>query len=106
VYNEKAQIERVSNVNITRHDFEQLKDPTGILSGERYEFIIHFEVEEDDELFSENGLYIKLIFAVEGEETRIAQYQLFENITNKQLDFELEDEELQTFHDFCRQNVQ
>ncbi|MFC7370617.1 DUF6509 family protein [Fictibacillus iocasae] len=92
-------------MNITRHDVDQLKDPTGILKGERYEFFIHFEVEEDDELYSENGLYIKLIYAQEDGEGRIANYQLFENNTNEPLDFELEEDELQVFQEFCSKNV-
>ena len=88
-------------MEITKHTIEQLEDPTGILTGERYEIILHVEVEEEDELFTEQGIYIKVIFAVDENSSRIAQYQLFENNTNKYLDFILEDEELEELQQYC-----
>ncbi|KYC92258.1 DUF6509 family protein [Heyndrickxia sporothermodurans] len=93
-------------MNITGFTIEKLEDPTGILVGDRYEYIIDIEVPEDDELFSENGLYVKVIYVVNGNEQRIAQYQIFENITHTYLDFELEEEELQMLHVFCKENLE
>lgn len=93
-------------MKITEFSVEKLWDPTGILSGDRYEFIIDIEVDVEDELYSENGIYIKLILAVEEEEVRIAQYQLYERVTEKYLDFALEDDELEEILQFCKEHYQ
>jgi hypothetical protein len=80
-------------MEITEHTVEKLKDPTGILTGERYEYILNVKVPEEDELFTENGLLIKAIYAVDEKGARVAQYYLMEESTEKYLDFELEEEE-------------
>ncbi|MGM0844853.1 MAG: DUF6509 family protein [Bacillota bacterium] len=80
-------------MKITGHTVQQLQDPTGILEGERYEYLLEVEVPEDDELHSENGLLIKAIYAVGENGGRIAQYYLMEQSSEKYLDFELEEEE-------------
>ncbi|WP_456271105.1 DUF6509 family protein [Bacillus sp. AK031] len=80
-------------MEITGHTVEKLKDPTGILTGERYEYILNVEVSEEDELFTENGLLIKAIYAVDEKGARVAQYYLMEESTEKYFDFELEEEE-------------
>jgi hypothetical protein len=80
-------------MNITGHTVEKLEDPTGILTGERYEYILNVEVPEEDELFTENGLLIKAIYAVDETGARVAQFYLMEKSTEKYLDFELEEEE-------------
>lgn len=80
-------------MKITGHTVEQLEDPTGILQGERYEYLLEVEVPEDDELHTDNGLLIKAIYAVDEKGARVAQYYLMEQFTEKYLDFELEEEE-------------
>ncbi|TYR75118.1 pullulanase [Rossellomorea vietnamensis] len=80
-------------MKITGHTVEHLEDPTGILQGERYEYLLEVEVPEDDELHTENGLLIKAIYAVDEKVARVAQYYLMERSTEKYLDFELEEEE-------------
>lgn len=80
-------------MNITGHTVEKLQDPTGILTGDRYEYLLDVEVPEDDELYTENGLLIKAIYAVDENGARIAQYYLMERNTETHLDFELEEEE-------------
>lgn len=92
-------------MDITGHTVEQLEDPTGILTGDRYEFILSIEVPEDDELFSENGLYIKAIYVVESDQSRIAQYQIFEKVTDRYLDFELEEDEEALIEDYCKEHI-
>lgn len=94
-------------MEIIGHTIEKIEDPTGILVGDRYEFHLSIEVPEDDELFSENGIYVKAIIAVEGEEknVRIAQYQLFEKGTNTYIGLELEEDELDLIKNFCKQHL-
>lgn len=63
-------------------------------------------MDEEDELYSENGLYIKVIYAVDQNGSRIAQYQIFEDVTHKYLDFALDEEEEQQIADYCKQNIE
>jgi len=97
----------MKKMEIIGHTIEKIEDPTGILVGDRYEFHLSIEVPEDDELFSENGIYVKAIIAVEGEEknVRIAQYQLFEKGTNTYIGLELEEDELDLIKNFCKQHL-
>lgn len=90
---------------ITGHTMEELKDPTGILSGSRHEMMLAIEVPEDDEMYSESGLYIKAIFVQDGEESRIAQYQIIERDSESILDFELEEDEEAQLLQYCKEAV-
>ena len=92
-------------MKITSYAVEKLKDPFGILTGDRYEFFLDIEVPDDDELFTENGLYLKVLYVVEGPISRIASYHLHENTTQNYLDFELEDEELAMIEAFCKDHI-
>jgi hypothetical protein len=88
-------------MKITGHTIERMEDPTRILTGERYEILLNIEVSEDDELYSENGLSLRGIFVIEEKGTRLAQYHFIENVTNRYLDFELEEEEEQLVKGYC-----
>lgn len=93
-------------MNIIEYTVEKLNDPTGILVGDRYEYFLTIEVDEEDELYSENGVKLRVIYAIEGDQSRIALYQFIENNTNKVLDFELEDDELEMVHTFCKEHIE
>lgn len=88
-------------LKITEFSAEKLNDPFGIITGDRYEFLVDIEVPEDDELYSENGLYIRILFAVDQEESRIIKYDIYEKGEDKILDFDLEEEEESALFDFC-----
>lgn len=88
-------------MNITSYTVEKLHDPTGILVGDRYEFLLDVVVDEDDELYREQGIQVKVTLAVTEEETKIAQYYILESGTNQYLDFALEEEELEQILQFC-----
>ncbi|WP_449540302.1 DUF6509 family protein [Ferdinandcohnia sp. Marseille-Q9671] len=92
-------------MNISGYSVEKLKDPTGILEGERFEFFLDIEVSEDDELYSENGIELKVIYAVDSKGARIAQYHFYEKSTGKLLEFGLEEEEEKIVNEFCRTHV-
>ena len=92
-------------MNITGYTVEKLKDPTGILEGDRYEFFLDIEVPEDDDLYSENGIELKVIYAVDTNSERIAQYHIYEKSTQKVLDFELEEEEETIVKEFCKTHL-
>lgn len=92
-------------LTITNYSVELVKDPFGILSGKRYEFLLDLEVPEEDELFSENGIYARVIFKVVENETSIVSCDLIEKITNRVLDFEMEAEEEAALAEFCKEHL-
>jgi hypothetical protein len=89
-------------LNITGHEVEKLEDPFGLLSGERYEFFLELEVDEEDELYSEKGVGLKCILVRDGSEDKLTSYHFFEQGTEKVLDFELEEEEEELVLSYCQ----
>ncbi|MDQ1001960.1 hypothetical protein QFZ28_002360 [Neobacillus niacini] len=92
-------------MNITGHTIEKLVDPFGLLSGDRYEFFLEIDVEEEDELYSEKGVGIKVLFVVDEKGARISHYHLYERGTDKVLDFALEEDEELTVFNYCKGNI-
>ncbi|MFY4775623.1 DUF6509 family protein [Metabacillus sp. RGM 3146] len=92
-------------LTISSHAVELLEDPFGILPGDRFEFILNLEVPEDDELYSEKGIYLRVIYTVENELSRISQYQFFERETDQYFDFALDEEEEVMVASYCLQNL-
>ncbi|PLT34154.1 DUF6509 family protein [Bacillus sp. V5-8f] len=90
---------------ITGYSVERLKDPFGILSGERYEFFLDIDVSEDDELFSEKGLNIRVLYTVDGDKQEIIKYDIIEKETEEILDFELEEDEEAIINSFCKEHL-
>ncbi|MBT2695478.1 DUF6509 family protein [Bacillus sp. ISL-55] len=92
-------------MNITGHTVELLEDPFGLLTGNRYEYFLNIEVDEEDELYTEKGLLLKVLFLVNGDERRILQSYFIEQETEKVLDFELEDDEVAQAKNYCEENL-
>jgi len=92
-------------IEISAYSAELIKDPFGILPGTRYEFFLDLDVEEDDELFSEQGVSVRVVYGVEESRSGIVKYELLERSTEKYLDFELEAEELEAIETFCREHL-
>lgn len=93
-------------LNIAEYSVELVKDPFGILDGKRYEFILDLDVPDDDELYSENGVYARVIFSVADSGSRIVKYELRERSTDRYLEIDLEDEELAAFAQFCQEELE
>ncbi|TKJ89811.1 DUF6509 family protein [Paenibacillus sp. PK4536] len=91
-------------MDITSYQVEMIKDPFEILVGKRYEFFIDFEVDEEDDIYSVNGLYIRAIYKVQETGNGIVSYDIMEKGTERVLDFDLEEEEEQELAAFCEQN--
>jgi hypothetical protein len=91
-------------LNIIEFQVEQVKDPFGILSGKRYEFLLDLELDEEDELYSPHGVYMKAIYVVEESGGGIIKHELYERTTNRFLEFELEDDELAEAETFCAEH--
>lgn len=90
---------------IEEYSVEKLKDPTGVLSGDIYEFMLFIEVDEEDELYTEKGVYVRVIFKVEKEQKKISQASFHERSTDRYIDFELEEEEEELILEFCKKNL-
>ncbi|GAA3406343.1 DUF6509 family protein [Paenibacillus hodogayensis] len=89
---------------ITSYTVEGIKDPFGILSGDRFEFMIEIDVEEDDELYTDNGLVVRVVYKAEEERTAVVKHDILERTTGRLVDFELEDDELAVIEAFCREH--
>ncbi|MFK4997883.1 DUF6509 family protein [Bacillus sp. N9] len=92
-------------MKIISHEIEKIVDPTGILSGERYEFLIQIELPEEDEAYTEAGLLLRVIFAIDEHGARMSQYHFVEKSTNQVLDFSMLEEEEQMIAEYCQQNL-
>lgn len=91
-------------LNITDYSIESVKDPFRILAGRRYEFRLDIEVSEEDELYSVHGVYVRVIYAVEAERSYIVKLELYERTTDRYLEFDLEDDEIEAVNLFCSEH--
>lgn len=89
-------------MNITEYTVEKIKDPTGILIGDRYEFFLDLDVDEEDDLSLEENIQLKVLFFFEEDESKILNYHFYNSITDKYLDFALEDDEFEDVLTFCK----
>ena len=89
-------------MNITQFSIDEIKDPTNIIEGKRYEFLLDVEIDEEDELYTEAGIEIRVLIGHNGDEVRILNYFIMDKKDNEYLDFALEDEEEQMIIEFCR----
>jgi hypothetical protein len=92
-------------LNIIGHTVEKLADPFGLLTGERYEFFLKLDVDEEDELYSDKGVGLKVIFVIDGNEEKISSYHFFENESEKIFDLALEDDEEELVLNYCKKNI-
>ncbi|MFE4712261.1 DUF6509 family protein [Paenibacillus sp. NPDC056722] len=83
----------------------QIKDPFGIISGKRYEFMVHLDIAEDDELYVDGGVSARTIVKVEDEVTSIVSYDLLGTATHQLLEFDLEEDEEVELLQFCKENL-
>ncbi len=98
--------QRMIPLNITNHEVEKLEDPFGLLSGERFEFFLELDVEEDDELFSEKGVGLKVIFVHEESGDKISSYYFYERGSEQILDFALDEDEEELVLTYCKQHCE
>jgi hypothetical protein len=92
-------------IEIQSYTVEKLEDPFGILSGERYEYLMEIAVPEDDELYTEKGLMLRVIYVIDDNKNQISKYEFIESETQSVLDFELEEDELSMVMQFCKDHT-
>lgn len=93
-------------MEIIEYSMIELIDPTGILSGNRFEFRIYVKFDEEDEVYNEKGTGIRVIYAVNEGVGKVASYHLFDRATDEVLDFDLEDEEVAELAVFCEEQLE
>lgn len=92
-------------MNITQFSIEEILDPTKIIEGKRYEFLLDVEVDEEDELYSTAGLEIRVIVGVIDDIVRIVNYFIIDKANNEFLDFALEEDEEAMILAFCKEEL-
>ncbi|MBY0009211.1 DUF6509 family protein [Paenibacillus typhae] len=92
-------------LTFTSYTVEDVKDPFGILSGKRYEFMINLDIPEEDELYEENGVSVRAVVKAEAGEAVLVTYDLLETTTGRLLEFDLEDEEEAELAQFCKEHL-
>ncbi|GLC90164.1 DUF6509 family protein [Lysinibacillus piscis] len=92
-------------MEITQFSMEEILDPTNIIEGKRYEFILDVEVDEEDELYHEAGIELRVLIGEKGEEPFILNYFIMEKGEGEYLDFALEDDELAEILAFCKAEI-
>jgi len=93
-------------MNIINFTMEELVDPTGIIQGKRYEFLLDVEVDEEDELYSEAGTQIRLLIGDEGEGPFIINYFIMDKKDEHYIELALEEEEEQYLLAFCMEQLE
>lgn len=92
-------------MNITGHMVEKLEDPFGLLTGDRYEFFLDLDIDEEDELYSEKGVGLKVLYVIDDNGPKIAHYHFFEKESNQVMDFALEEDEEELVKAYCQENL-
>lgn len=92
---------------IREYTIERMKDPYGILSGERYELFLELQVDEEDELYMEEGVRLRVVY-MKGEDggTRIVKYEFLNAGTNAYIDMEMTEEEEAFIDSFCKEQIE
>ncbi|WP_246942074.1 DUF6509 family protein [Bacillus pinisoli] len=90
---------------IEEYTIEKLNDPTGLLTGDIYEYKLFIHVDEEDELYTENGVYVRVIFKIENDQKKISQASFHERVSDRYIDFELEEDEEELILQFCINNL-
>ncbi|MDV6378096.1 DUF6509 family protein [Sporosarcina sp. GW1-11] len=83
---------------------EELVDPTGIIDGQRYEFLLTVQFDEDDELFNEEGTGLRLLYSVKDGQRKMMTYQFYELATESTFDLEWDEDEQATAEQYCTEH--
>ncbi|MGE7843744.1 DUF6509 family protein [Lysinibacillus sp. NPDC093712] len=92
-------------MNITQFSMEEILDPTNIIEGKRYEFILDVDIDEEDELYHEAGIEIRVLIGEKEGAPFILNYFIMEKAKREYLDFALEDDELEEILTFCKEEI-
>ena len=92
-------------MDITQFSMEEILDPTNIIEGKRFEFILDVDIDEEDELYHEAGIEIRVLIGEKEGAPFILNYFIMEKAKGEYLDFALEDDELEEILTFCKEEI-
>jgi len=92
-------------MNILAYMMEEIKDPTNILEGQRFEFLLDIEVDEEDEPYTEGGIDLRVIVSKNDDDIKIENYFFIQKSDQKVLEFGLEDDEEAEVLAFVKQHI-
>lgn len=92
-------------MDITQFSMEEILDPTNIIEGKRFEFILDVDIDEEDELYHEAGIEIRVLIGEKEGAPFILNYFIMEKAEGEYLDFALEDDELEEILIFCKEEI-
>ncbi|OCS86615.1 DUF6509 family protein [Caryophanon tenue] len=92
-------------MEITQYSVEQIKDPTNIIEGKRYEFLIDVDIDEEDELYREMGIEIRVIIGELDGVYSLKSYFLIDKADQSFLDFALDEDEEAEILAFCQEEL-
>ncbi|MFJ7669437.1 DUF6509 family protein [Lysinibacillus sp. NPDC097195] len=92
-------------MDITQFSMEEILDPTNIIEGKRFEFILDVDIDEEDELYHEAGIEIRVLIGEKDGAPFILNYFIMEKAEGEYLDFALEDDELGEILTFCKEEI-
>ncbi|WP_409367598.1 DUF6509 family protein [Lysinibacillus sp. 38-6] len=92
-------------MDITQFSMEEILDPTNIIEGKRFEFILDVDIDEEDELYHEAGIEIRVLIGEKDGAPFILNYFIMEKAEGEYLDFALEDDELEEILTFCKEEI-
>lgn len=92
-------------MEIIAFSIEEIKDPTNIIVGERYEFLLDVEFDEEDEIVSEMGIEIRAIIGKNEDEIRLVNYFIIDKKDDSYLDFALEEDEEAAIVAFAKEQL-
>lgn len=84
---------------------EEILDPTNIIEGERYEFLLELDIDEEDELFQEGGIDARVIVSKKEDAYAIVTYFLITKRDQSYLEFALEEDEEEEILAFCKEHI-
>lgn len=92
---------------IREFTIERMRDPYGILTGERFELYLELEVDEEDELYTEEGVRLRVVYVKEeGGGSRIVKYEFLNAATGAYIDMEMTEEEETFIDSFCNEQIE
>lgn len=91
---------------IREFTMEQMKDPFGILTGERFELLLDLIIDEEDELYTEEGVRLRVIYLKEANgDSRVLKYEFLNAASNGYIDMEMTEEEELFIDAFCKEQL-
>lgn len=94
------------DVNIESYLMQEILDPTNIIEGQRFEFTMDLQIDEEDELFQEGGVEVRAIIGVKDTIVSLVNYFLIAKSDLSYLEFALEEDEEKIIIDFCKQHIE